>query len=330
MTEPGSASTRAIYIERVNAVIDHIESHLDEDLTLERLADVAHFSPYHFHRVFSTMVGEPLHSFIGRLRVERAATLLISDPDRPVTSIATACGYGTPSSFGRAFKETYGMSATEWRSGGYVSYLDRHPASGDQARADLGTVEPGFGVRTIDRDPHTGAPAWTIGAGSLGDARVAVEMQPDLRVAYVRHTGPYQGMGDVFSDLFTRLMAWAGPRDLVVPGAWLLAIYHDNPSITDDDRLRVSVALSIPEEAETGGPVGEMVLPGGRIATGRFLLGEQDYGVAWHAMSAGWLPESGYEPDDRLPFERYPITEGPDVDGRVAVDVCLPVRPLQR
>ena len=55
---PSPAESRTIYIERVNAVIDYIEHHLADDLSLSTLADVAHFSPYHFHRVFSTLVGE--------------------------------------------------------------------------------------------------------------------------------------------------------------------------------------------------------------------------------------------------------------------------------
>ena len=75
---PSPAESRPIYIERVNAVIDYIETHLADDLSLAALAAVAHFSPYHFHRVFSTLVGETLSRFISRLRIERAATLLTS------------------------------------------------------------------------------------------------------------------------------------------------------------------------------------------------------------------------------------------------------------
>jgi transcriptional regulator GlxA family with amidase domain len=78
--EPPLNDSRPIYVERVNAVIDYIEAHLAEDLSLATLAEVAHFSPYHFHRVFSTMIGETLSRFISRLRVERAATLLVQHP----------------------------------------------------------------------------------------------------------------------------------------------------------------------------------------------------------------------------------------------------------
>ncbi|MEA2026248.1 MAG: AraC family transcriptional regulator [Chloroflexota bacterium] len=69
MTASGaSGANRPVYVERVNAVIDYIEAHLGDDLTVEELAEVAHFSPFHFHRIFSAMTGETLGHFIGRLR----------------------------------------------------------------------------------------------------------------------------------------------------------------------------------------------------------------------------------------------------------------------
>ncbi len=67
------------YIHRINKVIDYIEAHIDGDLSLEILADVASFSPFHFHRIFSAFVGETLNDFIKRLRIEKAASLLINN-----------------------------------------------------------------------------------------------------------------------------------------------------------------------------------------------------------------------------------------------------------
>jgi AraC family transcriptional regulator len=159
---------------------------------------------------------------------------------------------------------------------------------------------------------------------------VTVEKIPALNVAYVRHTGHYQGLAEVFADLFTRLMQWAQPRGLVRPDSQILAVYHDNPSITEDDRLRISACISVPPGTETSGDVGQMVVEGGRFAVGRFTLGDLDHGEAWYSLAGGWLPSSGYEPDDRHPYERYPFDEaGSDPDKR-RVDVCLPVRPLRR
>jgi AraC family transcriptional regulator len=326
----GLGANRPIYIERVNAVIDYIEIHLTDDLDLATLADVAHFSPYHFHRIFTTMVGETLSRFIARVRVERAATLLIQHPDRSVTDIAVACGFTNPSSFARAFKEAFGMSASAWRAHGFASY-EREP--GETIRdviGSVGHVNETYGLLDTALDSDTGAVTWTVGAGSLGETSVTIEHVPAMRVAYVRHTGRYQGLGEVFADLFTRLMTWAQPRGLVNAQASLLSVYHDNPSITEDDRLRVSVCITVPEGTEVSGGIGQMDVEGGTFAVGHFELGEHGYPEAWYAIAGGWLPDSGYEPDDRLPFERYPIGRTADHPGKHVVEIWLPVRPLRR
>ena len=79
---------RGIYTSRINCVIDYIESNISSDLSLEELAEVAHFSPFHFHRIFRAMVGEPLNGFIQRVRIEKATAKLIADPRKSITEIA--------------------------------------------------------------------------------------------------------------------------------------------------------------------------------------------------------------------------------------------------
>ena len=71
------------YIYRINRVIDFIEANIDKELTLEKLSEVANFSPFHFHRIFSAFTGETLNGFIKRKRIERAASILLSEPERP-------------------------------------------------------------------------------------------------------------------------------------------------------------------------------------------------------------------------------------------------------
>ena len=65
--------TEASYRERILRVRLHIEAHLDESISLEELAAVACFSPYHFHRIFRALVGESVMEHVRRLRLERAA-----------------------------------------------------------------------------------------------------------------------------------------------------------------------------------------------------------------------------------------------------------------
>ena len=104
------------YVARMNRVLDYIQDNLAEELSLQTLAKVACFSPHHFHRLFRAFFGEPLGQFVKRLRLERAATHLSVAPNRSVTEVALDAGFSSPAAFARAFRDRFGMSASEWRA----------------------------------------------------------------------------------------------------------------------------------------------------------------------------------------------------------------------
>ena len=103
---------RAEYAARFNRVVDYIQEHLSEPMDLETLAGVACFSPFHFHRLFHGWMGETIHHFLFRLRVERAAVQLVYNPGKSITEIALDCGFSSSATFARAFKSFHGRSAS--------------------------------------------------------------------------------------------------------------------------------------------------------------------------------------------------------------------------
>lgn len=63
-----------------------------------------------------------------------------------------------------------------------------------------------------------------------------------MTIASVRHTGPYKGDEKLFDGLFKKLFAWAGPRELLSrPDMKTVTVYHDDPEITEEQNLRLSV-----------------------------------------------------------------------------------------
>jgi len=112
---------RQEYVRRINRVLDYVRENLAGDLRLEKLARVANFSPYHFHRIFHGMTGETLNRFIRRVRIETAAAKLLYQPKLSITRVAVDCGYSSPSSFAREFRDAFGMSASQFREGGLAS-----------------------------------------------------------------------------------------------------------------------------------------------------------------------------------------------------------------
>jgi AraC family transcriptional regulator len=214
-------SSRLEYEKRVNRVIDHIRDHLAEDLSLERLAQVAAFSPFHFHRVFRAITDETLFAFIQRLRLERAAVALTYRPDESVLAVALDHGFSSAATFARAFKAHFGMSAMEWRRGGAKRWSKRSKANRNPGKA------PRRGRRDHAR------------------MNVTVTTLPPHRVAYMRHVGPYGALG--IPGLWERFTRWMDTRGLLGADSIKLGIGHDDPEVTAPEKCRYDACVVIPE-----------------------------------------------------------------------------------
>jgi AraC family transcriptional regulator len=321
---------REEYTSRINRVIDYIETHIGEDLSLTALADVAGFSPFHFHRIFGAMQGETLNHYIQRIRVQRAASRLVNNPKESITGIALDCGFSGPATFARAFREYFGMSASRWRSGGRFQdgKIRQVNGKGGQRPGKPGE-DPGAPSYYTEGDFEK--QVWRVmmpGASNL-KAEVEVKDIPEFHVAYVRHVGPYAGDAELFGGLFQKLMRWAGPRGLLrFPDTKMLTVYHDDPNVTDPDKLRTSVGISVSADTPVDGEVSKMVIPGGRYAVARFEIDPAEYSSAWNAVFGGWLPESGYQPADGPCYELYHGNPDEHPEKKHVFDIVVPVKPL--
>lgn len=94
-------------------VMDLIEAHLDEPLTLDRLAAEARLSTFHFAKMFRISFGMPPHRYLTARRIERAKRLL--GTQQPLGDVALACGFGSQSHFNRTFKAATQRTPGEWR-----------------------------------------------------------------------------------------------------------------------------------------------------------------------------------------------------------------------
>src|SRR6476646_11717671 len=103
-----ATTNRSWYTASINRVVDHIDAHLAEPLDLETLAAVAHFSPWHFHRLFQALTGETLADRVRRRRLETAAARLLATPPQPALRIALDVGFGSAEVFTRAFRAHFG------------------------------------------------------------------------------------------------------------------------------------------------------------------------------------------------------------------------------
>ena len=227
------------YAARMNRVVNYIDTNICRELTLDEIAGKADFSKYHFHRIFSSVTGEPLSKYIQRLRLERAASEIASNKDAAITDIALKYMFSGSAVFSRIFRARFGMSPSEWRDGGYIEYSKKSKLQSSRYQ-QLSKESKEISVRHDYTDIRN--KFWRISMKSQKtnlDYSVEVKKIGKKSLAYVRNTGPYAGNTDLFQSLFTKLMKWAGPRNLFIPGKTeMLTIYHDSPEITDEEKTQ--------------------------------------------------------------------------------------------
>ena len=326
-----SSASRAEYQARINRVMDFVERHLGDPLPLDQLAEVACFSPFHFHRLFTAMTGESLYQFILRLRLERAASQLCFNRRKSVTEVALDCGFGGSAAFARAFRAAFGVSATAFRAGNRKKRktIRKNAQAGPggesyHASLDAAMVAGGPSTRRLEMAMAPG----TETVKTKEAQSVRVETIDPMPVAYVRHIGPYAGDVALFERLFGRLCQWVGARGLFGPNTRLLTIYHDNPDVTDPERLRISVCATVPAGTAADGEVGVMAIEGGKYAVASFDLDVADYGPAWQWFMGTWFPSSGFQPGDGTCFELMLNDPHAHPQGRHLVEFWEPVKPL--
>ena len=288
-------TSRNEYRNRVQKAILFIQEHLEENPDLSRIAEAACFSPFHFHRIFTAFMDETPAECAKRLRLEKAANLILQDDGKSMTEIGIRCGFATPSAFTRDFRHHFGMAPAAWRKSGHAEGITRRE----------------------NRFP--------------GDSRLLAETglteRESLRLACALHLGSY---GSGIGEAWGRLMRWAGPNGMIHPGMKTIGISWDNPSVTAPGRCRYEACIPLPDGMAVSGSIYERTLPAGTWYSARFTGSEDCYSAAYSEFYYRHLPDSGYTPADFPAIERYlaPVSDGIGKDHTFDVEISVPVIPF--
>jgi AraC family transcriptional regulator len=101
---------------RLRRVLDYIAAHVDHDLGLLDLAEVAGLSPHYFAEVFRQRLGKTPHRYVLERRIERAKHLM-RDRTRTILDVALLCGFKDHGHFGRVFRQLVGATPSTYRAG---------------------------------------------------------------------------------------------------------------------------------------------------------------------------------------------------------------------
>lgn len=259
-------STEQLYIKRIMHVLVYIQKNLDRDLSLEELSRKAHFSQYHFHRVFRALVGESLYEHIRRLRLERAASYL-KYTDKLIIDIAFDAGYQTHEAFSRAFKLAFDCSPSEFRANN--SLVTQVGKTGIHYKKDAKEKD----IVIV-----------------IGDEPMDVEIKTiePMRVAFVRHVGPYDQVGSAWDKLCTQL----GKEGYLGSQSSFIGICYDDPEVTAPEKIRYDACITVDESFVPTGEISVQIIAGGEYAVTTHIGPYDKLGQTYSKLFGQWLIQS--------------------------------------
>tara|TARA_R110000868_G_scaffold8205_3_gene42565 strand:- start:153390 stop:154244 length:855 start_codon:yes stop_codon:yes gene_type:complete len=254
------------YQHQLDNVIEYIGKHFDEPLTLTQLSDVACFSKYHFHRLFTAYTGMSLQQYIRWLRLKRAAHQLIVNKDTPIIDIAVSAGFESHEAFTRAFKQACQLNPSEFRSRSSFAAWATPPYCLPKQQGEI-------------------------------MMNVTIKEQPERRLAVLEHRGNPEKFGETVNALTT----WAKAQtiDLKPKPGEAFGFAYDDPKTTEPEAFRFDLGITIPKQLKLEeGDVIEKYLPAGRYATVMHKGSRDTIDEIVYGLFRDWLPDSGEELGD--------------------------------
>jgi AraC family transcriptional regulator len=314
MHEPPGDHKKKEYHSRLRRVLAYIQEHLSDELPLNKLSEIACFSPFHFQKIFSLYVGESPKQYIMRLRMERIAHYLALYPALSINDAAFQSGFSSPSTFIRAFRKYYGTTPEGFRK------LSLKEIS------KIGTLKPRKGKFSDLQSSEF----WSLDtineevAGLTSEMNIEVKLIRSLNVAFM---DTHLGDEDAIPNTFKALTRWASPRDLVTPETRFIGIFLDMPFFTEFAKCRFRACISLPEGIPLPKDIGSVIIPGGKYASYQMKGTIGGVFKSLMAFSHGWLEQSGYQIAEITGFELY--TENPASSPYESINrqIFIPVKP---
>jgi AraC family transcriptional regulator len=281
-----------LYAKRFGRVLDFIDKNLDTELSIQRMAKVAHFSIFHFHRQFTNYVGVTPSRYVALARMRRASYRLAFSPLERITDVAQQALFENSESFSRAFKKTFGQSPSSFRKDPdwalwSQQFHFRTPRGRNRMQVKIVDFEP----ITIAVLEHRGTPA-------LLNASV------QRFIAWRKESG---------------LSPIASNKTFGIP-------YHD-PATTPAEDFRFDICGSVSANVPSNkhGIITKKI-PGGRCAVVRHEGSPDNISESVYYLYRDWLPHSGEELRDFPVFFMYLNLKSNTPEHELLTDVHLPLK----
>lgn len=285
------ADTKNFYYEQINKVIHYINNHLNENLDIEKLAQIGNYSPYHFHRIMRAYLGESLGAFIVRLRLETAINLLIYS-NEAINEIAFKVGYENPPSFNKAFKKRYGISPAELKKNNEILIEKQSSKIKFNAMENLKNLSPKTKILK---------PKKVIYASAIGDYNTNA------------------------AKAWNTVSEFAKKKNLFGFKTEFIGISHDDPKITEAEKLRYDACITVSKDVNPEGEIGVQEVEGGTFAIFTHLGPYEKLINSYDYIFGKWLPESGKELRNVCGFEKYLNSPEDSKPEKLKTEIYIPI-----
>lgn len=273
--------------ELVNQCIDYIMQHLDEELTLDTIANQFHFSKYYFGRMFKEETGESVYAFIKRCRVDQSAIDMKLYRNRTITDIGLDFGYSS-SNYSAIFKKHHAISPAAFRKTTQATSMQ------------------------IPFNPERTAYFKTYEEYA---AKIRIEEVEDCFVLYERYIGDYEKLAQNWYR-FLEKHEWLIDEKTVL----IERFYHD-PAITNKQQCICDISMEVSQDCPFENVT---TIPGGTYAVYRYEGAIKDIFETLQGIFSVWFPQSGYEMARRYGLNLYHhITWEQNC---VIMDLCIPIK----
>lgn len=295
------------HIKRIRKVLNHIDQNLQDDLSLEKLAEIGNYSPFHFHRIFRGIIGETLQEYINRNRMEKSAMMLSHHKNKSLEEVFSEVGFKSNSAFSKTFKKYYGISPTEFRKISPEKFSKILPMNSNIGQKEVVFQQYLYNINQMKNFMET-------------SAKIEVKELPEMHLASVLSIGVQN-----IDNAYNKLISWGISKNLFPrENVKMISVYHDSFKVTAPNKVRIHACMLLDEPIKTDGEIFPEILPKGRHIVGSYFIGIHEFEKAWQSLFL-WMNENGYQYKRTFPFEIYHNNFKEHPEKKCIVDFCIPI-----
>ncbi|WP_324172872.1 AraC family transcriptional regulator [Sulfurimonas sp.] len=200
-----------------NSIMYYIYTHIEVDIDINELSKNLNISKFHMHKVFKKIFGKNIYESIKSIRLQKAASLLLTNKYSTISEVANLCGYSSHSSFIKAFRNKFESSPKEWRNGAYKKYSN-----------------------SILQDSNIS----TETSIDFSNIIATIVDMPEMKSYYIRNNSYINNVKETWQKLYTLIL------NNKVKKYQMIALLHENPTITDLNNYQYIACIKTDEKED--------------------------------------------------------------------------------